>query len=125
MSDFHLVVDLDDSRPAYAQIEQQVRALIATRTWRPGDQVPSVRETATRLRLNPLTVSKAYRLLQEEGLLESKPGAGIYVSEKIFRSSPRHDVVRDKFRQIVESSHLSVADLRSLFEEALVCSRLN
>src|SRR5688572_4418277 len=58
---FPLQIDLDDAVPIYAQIERQLRALLGRGHWAVGDRLPSVRETATRLRVNPLTVVKAYR----------------------------------------------------------------
>lgn len=73
---FPLLIDLDDAVPIYAQIERQIRALLGSGHWKPGDRLPSVRETAVRLQVNPLTVVKAYRHLQEEGLLETRPGWG-------------------------------------------------
>ena len=78
---FPIVVDLDSAVPIYAQIEKQVRALLGSGHWKAGDQLPSVREAAVRLRVNPLTVLKAYRHLQEEGLLETRPGAGVYAAK--------------------------------------------
>lgn len=77
---FPILIDLDDAVPIYAQIERQIRALLGSGTWKRGHRLPSVRETAVRLEVNPLTVQKAYRNLQEEGLLESRPGAGVYVA---------------------------------------------
>ena len=81
MSYFPLMIDLDSAVPIYAQIEKQIRALLGSGTWERGFKLPSVRECAVRLRVNPLTVMKAYRNLQEEGLLESRPGAGVYAAK--------------------------------------------
>jgi GntR family transcriptional regulator len=78
---FPILIDLDDAVPIYAQIERQIRALLGSGHWKAGDRLPSVRETAVRLRVNPLTVVKAYRHLQEEGLLETRPGAGVYAAK--------------------------------------------
>ncbi|MHC4606360.1 MAG: GntR family transcriptional regulator, partial [Planctomycetota bacterium] len=57
---FPIMIDLDDALPVYAQIERQMRHLLAAGYWKPGDRVPSVREMAVRLRINPLTVHKVY-----------------------------------------------------------------
>jgi GntR family transcriptional regulator len=78
---FPILVDLDDAVPIYAQIERQIRALLGGGHWKAGDRLPSVRETAVRLQVNPLTVAKAYRHLQEEGLLETRPGAGVFAAK--------------------------------------------
>src|SRR6185295_10931083 len=77
---FPILIDLDDAVPIYAQIERQIRALLGSGHWKPGDRLPSVRETAVRLEVNPLTVVKAYRHLQEEGLLETRPGSGVFAA---------------------------------------------
>jgi GntR family transcriptional regulator len=69
-----------DPRPIWSQIEEGMRRLLAAGTLAPGDLVPSVRELATDLRINPATVSKAYQRLVGAGLLEVRRGEGTYVS---------------------------------------------
>jgi DNA-binding transcriptional regulator YhcF (GntR family) len=123
MSGFPLIVDLDDAVPVYAQIERQVRALVRTRRWTAGERIPSVRETAARLRVNPLTVMKAYRNLQDEGWLESRPGDGVFVAKGTARGGSHRDAVRAKLEAIVASSGLPPSELREILEEALQCSR--
>lgn len=69
-----------DPRPIWSQIEEGLRRLLASSALAPGDAVPSVRELATELRVNPATVSKAYQHLVGAGLLEVRRGEGTYVS---------------------------------------------
>ncbi len=69
-----------DPRPIWSQIEEGLRRLLASGSLAPGDTVPSVRELATDLRINPATVSKAYQRLVGAGLLEVRRGDGTYVS---------------------------------------------
>jgi GntR family transcriptional regulator len=69
-----------DPRPIWSQIEEGLRRLLASAALVPGDPVPSVRELATDLRINPATVSKAYQRLVGAGLLEVRRGDGTYVS---------------------------------------------
>jgi GntR family transcriptional regulator len=69
-----------DPRPIWRQIEEGLRRLLASGFLIPGDPVPSVRELATDLRINPATVSKAYQQLVGAGLLEVRRGDGTYVS---------------------------------------------
>ena len=69
-----------DPRPIWSQIEEGLRRLLASGSLTPGDTVPSVRELATDLRINPATVSKAYQRLVGAGLLEVRRGDGTYVS---------------------------------------------
>ena len=103
---FPFQIDLDDAVPIYAQIERQVRALLGSGFWTLGDRLPSVRETAVRLRVNPLTVVKAYRHLQEEGLLETRPGAGVYAARvpKSPRTAARQDILRRLQEAVAEAS---------------------
>ena len=68
------------SEPIYRQLVEQVRRLSASGQLRPGDEMPSVREIAQALALNPMTVSKAYSLLEMEGVLARRRGVGMVVA---------------------------------------------
>lgn len=72
-------VDLRSKVPIYIQIMDQVKHLIAIGVLRPGDQLPTVRQLATDLRVNFNTVARAYRLLDEEGLISTQHGRGTYI----------------------------------------------
>jgi GntR family transcriptional regulator len=71
----------DDPRPLWSQIRDAVRELVASGALPPAASVPSVREMAQRLRVNPATVAKAYRDLTEEGLLLVRRGEGTFVAD--------------------------------------------
>jgi GntR family transcriptional regulator len=75
-----LTIDVKDAVPIWKQIEQGVRHLVASRALRPGSVVPSVRDLARDLRVNPMTVSKAYQRLTEQGVLEVRRGEGTFVA---------------------------------------------
>ncbi len=77
-----LRIDPSDAIPIWKQIEEGVQHLIATGTLGPDDPVASVRELARELRVNPLTVSKAYRRLADAGVLTVRRGEGTYVSSQ-------------------------------------------
>ena len=121
---FPILVDLDDAVPIYAQIERQIRALLGSGHWKPGDRLPSVRETAVRLRVNPLTVVKAYRHLQEEGLLETRPGAGVFAAKapQAPKAARREAARRALEEAIVEASAhgLTPDEISELFDAALL-----
>jgi len=68
--------------PIYRQLVEQVRRLLAAGQMAPGDGLPSVREVAQALALNPMTVSKAYSLLEMEGLLTRRRGMGMIVADR-------------------------------------------
>lgn len=73
------------SEPIYRQLVEQVRRLVAGGQLAPGDAMPSVREVAQALAVNPMTVSKAYSLLEMEGLLARRRGLGMVVAEQARR----------------------------------------
>ncbi len=70
-----------DSKPIYEQIRDGVINLIATGAIAPGDRLPSVRELATQLAINPNTIQRAYRELELSGFIYSVTGKGSFVAE--------------------------------------------
>jgi len=70
------------SEPIYRQLVEQVRRLVAGGQLAAGAELPSVREVASMLAVNPMTVSKAYSLLEAEGLLARRRGLGMVVAEQ-------------------------------------------
>jgi GntR family transcriptional regulator len=64
--------------PAYSQLVEQVRQALLSGVLHPGDQLPTVKEVAGTLAVNPNTVSKAYRDLEREGLVEGRQGVGTF-----------------------------------------------
>ncbi|OIJ43620.1 GntR family transcriptional regulator [Massilia timonae] len=75
------------TEPIYRQLVDQVRRMAAGGQLAPGDALPSVRETALQLAVNPMTVSKAYGLLELEGVLERRRGVGMVVADRLRRVS--------------------------------------
>ncbi len=78
---FTVRVDPRDSTPLWKQIEESVRRQVASRAAPPGAAMPSVRELARDLRINPATVARAYQRLAEEGILTVRRGEGTFVAE--------------------------------------------
>jgi GntR family transcriptional regulator len=76
------------SEPIYRQLVEQVRRLAAAGQLKPGDGMPSVREIAQALALNPMTVSKAYGLLEMEGVLTRRRGLGMVVADSAVPARP-------------------------------------
>lgn len=77
-----LRVDLRSAIPIWHQIEEGVRRLVATGGLEPGASVPSVRDLARELTINPATVAKAYQRLCEAGVLLVRRGEGTFVAER-------------------------------------------
>lgn len=81
-SAFQLRLDLRSGVPVYRQIIDQVRAGVASGALKAGDQLPTVRQLAVDLTVNPNTVLRAYRELELGGLLETQQGTGTFITEK-------------------------------------------
>ena len=73
-------LDYRDARPIYSQIIDGFREQIATGVLQPGDKLPSVRELAATLAINPNTIQRAYRQLEALGWIATVPGKGCFVS---------------------------------------------
>lgn len=79
---FEFRLDPHSGVPVYRQIIDQVLGAIAAGRLVPGDQLPTVRQVAVDLAINPNTVSRAYRELEIRGTLETQQGTGTFVSEQ-------------------------------------------
>jgi GntR family transcriptional regulator len=85
MIEFHL--DAHSGVPSYLQIVQQVKHSLRLGLLEVGDQLPTVREVVARIAINPNTVLKAYRDLEREGLVASRPGQGTFVLRTLASTS--------------------------------------
>lgn len=74
-------LDYRDARPIYVQIMDGFKGQIATGVLQPGDKLPSVRELAEQLAINPNTIQRAYRRLEAEAWIATVPGKGCFVCE--------------------------------------------
>ena len=72
-------LDYRDAKPIYSQIVENFRAQIAAGILQPGDKLPSVRELAQQMSINPNTIQRAYRELEQQGVIETLPGKGCFV----------------------------------------------
>jgi GntR family transcriptional regulator len=77
----NIQLDFRSGQPIYLQIVEQIRKLVAGGELKQGDQLPTVRQLATELRVNFNTVARAYRLLDEAGLISTQQGRGTYIWE--------------------------------------------
>ena len=74
-----LHLDYWDAHPIYAQIADGIRGQITAGILQPGDKLPSVREQAVQLSINPNTIQRSYRQLEAEGWIATVPGKGCFV----------------------------------------------
>ncbi|MDR3636068.1 MAG: GntR family transcriptional regulator [Isosphaeraceae bacterium] len=111
-----------DERPIYVQIADQVKFAVASGVLRTGDLAPSVRELSKQLLVNPNTVSRAYRELQGEGVLELVRGTGLQVTSTAPEAcrTVRRELVRSRLRSAIEEarrSELDPAEIESILRE--------
>jgi GntR family transcriptional regulator len=87
-----MVFDLDfrSHVPIYVQIMERIKSLIATGQLGSGDQLPTVRQLAADLRVNFNTVARAYRLLDEAGVISTQQGRGTYVLQPLSEGESEH-----------------------------------
>lgn len=105
----------DDSRSIYRQIADEVQRSVSVGVLKPGEALPSTRQLAAELKLNPNTVQHAYRTLLQEGVIEMRRGLGAFVAPGPRDSRQRPAAVA---RQIAERA------LREAFRHGLLASDL-
>ena len=90
-------INPSDASPIWRQIEEGMRRMISLGILEPGTGVPSVRELAQTLRVNPNTVARAYQRLTDEGVLAVRRGEGTFVAEapKQLRKAEKNEALRD------------------------------
>ena len=104
-------INYRDSRPIYEQIKEGFRRLILTGVLRPNERMPSVRELAGGLSINPNTIQRAYRELEQEGYICSVPGKGSFVSDATDTAAARKNELIEKFEDLVtELRNLGTTD---------------
>jgi len=117
-------IDPRSPTPLYAQIAGRLRVAVASGELRPGASLPSVRQLAARLRVNPATVVQAYRDLETEGFVEMRQGAGTFVREVVAerRAGERSKQAAELVRHMVAEAGrlgLSTKDVVQAIEREL------
>lgn len=101
-----LVINPHNGVPAYRQIMDQLRLQIATGVLTPGTEMPSTRRLSAELTLNPMTISKAYSLLEHEGVLERRRGQTLVVADRPGAEEPSEKLDHLR-RHLTESATLA------------------
>lgn len=117
-------VDPDGPIPVYVQIENQIQFAIASGAINAGDALPSVRDLSAKLHVNPNTVTKSYRDLELLGLLKTRRGIGVKVSEGARPACKKRmqDMVKQHLRDAVGESMaagLTAAQIRKTVSSAI------
>jgi DNA-binding transcriptional regulator YhcF (GntR family) len=119
--EFHL--DNRSGVPPYLQLVHQVKQALRLGFLVPGDQLPTMRMVVTQVVINPNTVFKAYRELEMEGLVESRPGQGTFVMRTLADDSlDQHDALRASLQKWIDEAFeagLSEESVTALFVNTL------
>ena len=108
-----LMINYRDPRPIYEQIMESLRKLIITGAMAPEEKLPSVRELAQQLAINPNTIQRAYRELEQEGYIYSVAGKGNFVGR-------HNEVDKNRKEELLKTLSETAKELRYLgvdFEE--------
>ena len=108
-----ITLDYADKRPLYEQTVEKLRELIVTGILKPHDRIPSVRELAASLSINPNTIQKAYRQLETEGYIYSVTAKGNYVSPR----ENAKDAEKGRKEEIYSELRALLAELKFLGAE--------
>ena len=99
-----------DAMPLCEQLKEGIRKMIVTNAYHTGEQLPPVRQLASKLAINPRTLEQVYLELEEEGYLYTVAGKGTYVATQECVENQRRNELMRKFDQlVVELSDLSVS----------------
>ena len=117
-------LDPKGATPVYRQIVDEIKAAIARGACRAGETIPSVRQMAAQALVNPNTVAKAYRELEREGIVFTRRGRGVFVSDNapgVCRGGRRDDI-QSKIEELAREAGrtgMSADEMRAALEHAL------
>ena len=115
-------MEFNDNQAIYLQIADLFCENILRKKWNPGDRIPSVREMAVEIEVNPNTVMRTFNYLQEKGIIYNKRGIGYFVSEDGFdktRSLKKEDFIHQELPRLfklMELLQLNISDLETLHQ---------
>lgn len=111
-----ILVDANSGVPVYRQLVDQIRFQIASSQLSTGDELPSTRALSLRLGINPMTVSKAYSILEDEGVITRRPGLALIVSALTAKA---HNVEKvERLRRALEPAVTAAVQLGITGERA-------
>jgi GntR family transcriptional regulator len=118
------LIDNASDRPVYLQIMDQVKRDIALGRLATEERLPTVRQLAQQLAINPNTIAKAYRQLEQDGIIVTRAGAGAFVAglDSLLSRAVRRKLICDELdRIIIEAFHMQIDKemLRDWFSAAL------
>jgi len=123
MKEFLSEVDVTSPRAVYVQIEDQVRLAVASGDISPGERLPSIKDLSDRLGVNPNTVAKSYRDLELLGILYTRRGMGVFITEDAPEICKRR--AEERLRRLAKelasearAAGLKSSEVRKIIDEA-------
>jgi GntR family transcriptional regulator len=120
-----LHIEPESKVPIYTQVEEQIRSFIAAGQLRPGEQLPTIRELATDLRVNYNTIARAYLDLDRDGVISTQRGRGTFVAgvpDEKQMARVRQEKLQAIVKSALDEAHLlgyRPGEIAAVFEEAL------
>ena len=121
----------DDSQPIYQQLRERTIARILAGELAEGEALPSVRQIAVDMQINPITVSKAYQMLVDEALVEKRRGLGMFVvvgaRQRLLASEREHFLQQEwpQLLQRIDNLGIDPQQLRKLLDQAAAADHSN
>lgn len=111
-----IIIDPHNGVPVYRQVVDQIRFHISAGRLAPGDELPSTRSLSLRLGVNPMTISKAYGILEDEGIVTRRPGLPLVVRDRA--PGERTSAKKDQLAAALHPAALAAAQLGIRGKEA-------
>jgi GntR family transcriptional regulator len=117
-------LDIDDPVPPFAQLMAQIKTAVQSGGLQPGESLPSIRQLANNLALNPKTVAKAYRLLERDAVIQTRGYRGSFVHPdaaancRVDLSERAHERLRDTIAEL-RAAGVTDSELRNAFNRSM------
>lgn len=121
-------IDFESGVPIYMQLVDRIEQMVVSGQLQPGQQLPTMRQLATDLRINYNTVGRAYVILDQEGVISTQQGRGTYVTSRLDEGQVqklRMGKLRSMFGQVIHEAHVlgySREEIEWIVEEQLADS---
>ncbi len=91
-----------DGKPIYEQVKEGIKQMVYQNVLSPDEKLPSVREMASKLAINPNTISRAYKELEQEGFLYTQVGVGTYVNKDLDLAARKKQELWEQFDEVTK-----------------------
>ena len=124
-------VDFESGVPIYMQLVDRIKQMVVSGKLQPGQQLPTMRQLATDLRINYNTVGRAYAILDQEGVISTQQGRGTYITSRLNEEQIqklRLDKLRSMVGQILQEAvalGYGQEEIKGVIQEQLVINRAN